>query len=72
MNPKKQANCLILGDGSDAVDFAHIRTTTPQRTKRDQILSARQAGIDPVREHATTVARRDGTARPHGGGAAKK
>ena len=71
-NPAKCANCGVLGDGTGASDSAHVSKRTPMQTKKEQMLSAKEAGINPVREKATTAERRGGNARPLDGGIARK
>lgn len=77
MNPTKDSNCCVLGDGSKAADHAHVSVTTPMKTKKKEYANDpmyrtdNNSDLNPVREAATTRARRDGDARPVRGGAAK-
>ena len=76
MNPTKEANCCVLGDGSNAADHAHVSVTTPQKTKKKEYANDpmyktdNNSDIDPKREAATTRARRGGNVRPLDGGVA--
>lgn len=76
MNPQKEANCCVLGDGSEASHHDHVSRVTPFQTKKKEIQddpmykSQIDKGIDQRREAATTKARRE-DARPLDGGAAK-
>lgn len=71
MNPQKQANCCVLGDGSGSGDHAHVSKRTPLQTKKKEMtddLSFKGDAIDRDREKATTKARRGGNVRPLDGG----
>lgn len=67
----RKANCNVLGCGDSAEHHSHVKKVTPMQTKKEQMLSAKEVGLDPVREKATTKARRD-DARPLDGGIAKR
>ena len=74
----KENNCPVLQQGDNAEDHAHVKRVTPFDTKRAEIYNDPMYttnlndGFDIERQKATTRARRDGKARPLGGGAAKK
>jgi hypothetical protein len=74
MNPQKNANCKILGDGSNAADSAHVSKNTPLDLKRREFKDAEKyhtdlnAGIDTKRQTATRNARSKKNVRPLGGG----
>lgn len=73
MNPSKMANCGVLGDGSNAVDHAHVSKITPMQTKKKEIMGDPQyqaQAMDKNREKAVTAARRGGNVRPLDGGIA--
>lgn len=67
----RKANCCVLGEGSGSEDHAHVKKVTPMQTKKEQMLSAKEAGLDPVREKSVTAERRGGNTRPLDGGIAK-
>ena len=48
----------LLGEGNSSGDHAHVSRATPMQTKKKQMLSAKEAGLDAAREKATTKARR--------------
>jgi hypothetical protein len=73
-NPKKIANCSVLGDGASPEHFSHVAKTTPRQTKVKEIKESPQyqsEAMDPKREKAVTKARRYGDVRPLGGGVAE-
>ena len=73
MNPQKDANCCVLGDGSNAADHSHVSVATPMSTKKKEIMGDPQyqkEAMDPKREAAVTKARRSGNVRPLDGGIA--
>lgn len=75
MNSQKEANCCVLGDGSNAADHAHVKRQTPMATKKAEIMGDPQyksEAMDSKRESAVTKARREGHVRPLGGGSANK
>ena len=66
MNPQREANCQVLGDGSNAADHSHVSMTTPFKTKKKEIMNDPQykaEAIDKSREKAVTAARRGGNVR---------
>jgi len=65
----KPTNCRVLGTSRDEADY--ITTATPMQTKKKQMLSAKEAGLDATREKSVTKARRGGDVRPLHGGIAK-
>lgn len=67
----RKANCRVLGEGGSSEDHAHVKKVTPMQTKKEQMLSAKEAGLDPVREKSVTAERRGGNTRPLDGGIAK-
>jgi hypothetical protein len=76
--PRGTANCNVLQEGNGPADHAHCAKRTPMQTRRAEIMSDPQyqtdlnEGFDTKRQKATTHARRDGNARPLGGGSAKR
>lgn len=67
----RKANCNVLGCGESAEHHSHVKKVTPMQTKKAEMLSAKEAGIDPVREKSVTAERRGGNVRPLDGGIAK-
>jgi hypothetical protein len=71
----KENNCPILQQGDNPADHAHVKRVTPFDTKRVEIMNDpkyQAEAMNRKREKATTEVRRFGSARPLGGGAAKK
>lgn len=67
----RNANCNVLGCGESAEHHSHVKQVTPMQTKKAEMLSAKEAGLDPVREKSVTAARRENNVRPLDGGIAK-
>lgn len=67
----RNANCNVLGCGENAEHHSHVKKVTPMQTKKAEMLSAKEAGLDPVREKSVTAERRGGNTRPLDGGIAK-
>ena len=65
----KPTNCRVLGTSRDDADY--ITTATPMQTKKKQMLSAKEAGLDAAREKSVTKSRRGGNVRPLDGGNAE-
>jgi hypothetical protein len=69
-------NCQVLGTNADEADF--VKRQTPMETKKAEIYNSPEyktdlnAGFNGPRQRTTTKARRVGSVRPLGGGAAKK
>lgn len=69
-------NCEVLGTSAD--EAIHVKRQTPMQTKRAKLegdpmyRTDLNAGFNTTRQKATTRARRDGSVRPLGGGAAKE
>ncbi len=76
--PRGTANCRVLQEGNNPEDHAHHTKRTPMQTRRAEIMSDPMyqtdldKGFDTKRQKATTRARREGNARPLGGGSAKR
>jgi hypothetical protein len=74
MNPSKEANCCVLGDGSNAADHSHVSMVTPFQTKKKEIMNDPQyknEAMSKSREKSVTAARRGGNVRPLDGGVAQ-
>ena len=76
MNPMKNANCCVLGDGENSADHAHVKKGTPMQLKKQEYANdpmyqtKAESDLNRKREKATTAARRGGNVRPLDGGVA--
>lgn len=72
-NPTKEANCCVLGDGSQSSHHDHVKVQTPFQTKKKEVMNDPQyknEAMSKSREKAVTAARRGGNVRPLDGGVA--
>jgi hypothetical protein len=69
----RNANCPVLGDGTNPSDHAHVTKATPLDLKRREFEETKKfrtdlnAGLDTTRQTATRKARQHGKVRPLGG-----